>query len=221
MAWCPSDGQASPFKTVLGYARGIRRNGGTILTRQEVTEVLVEGGAVKGVKTAGGETFLAPQVVNCAGPWAKELGKMAGVDLPVEPERHEALITVGVQYEKIPMLVDYRADGGYFVQRVTGQFIGCFTPEVQVPGRDQSSTLEFVSEMSRRMCRIVPALENVAILRQWAGSYSMTPRRQPHRGRNLGQGLLLRGGHERSRLHAGTLPGSVSGPVHDRGDLAL
>ena len=179
VAWCPSDGQASPFKTVLGYARGIRRNGGTILTRKEVSEVLVEGGAVKGVKTADGETYLAPQVVNCAGPWARELGRLAGVNLEVEAERHEALITDGVQYEKLPMLVDYRADGGYFVQRVTGQFIGCFTPEVRVPGRDKSSTVEFISEMSRRMCRIVPDLENVAILRQWAGSYSVTPDGNP------------------------------------------
>ncbi|MFC1501866.1 NAD(P)/FAD-dependent oxidoreductase [bacterium] len=178
-AWCPSDGQANPFQVVRGYAQGIRRNKGTILSGAEVVKIHVENGSVQSVTTASGETYSAPNVVNTAGPWAREVGSMAGVDLPVEPERHEALITEGVQYEGIPMLVDYRAEGGYFVQRVSGQFIGCFTPEEQVPGKSTDSTLEFLVEMSRRMCRLVPALENVAVLRQWAGSYCMTPDGNP------------------------------------------
>ncbi len=178
-AWCPSDGQANPFQVVRGYAQGIRRNKGTILSGAEVVKIHVENGSVQSVTTASGDTYSAPNVVNTAGPWAREVGSMAGVDLPVEPERHEALITEGVQYEGIPMLVDYRAEGGYFVQRVSGQFIGCFTPEEQVPGKSTDSTLEFLVEMSRRMCRLVPALENVAVLRQWAGSYCMTPDGNP------------------------------------------
>lgn len=190
VAWCPSDGQASPFKVTFGYARGIRRNGGTVMTRTEVTEILSESGKVSGVKTAVGDVFSAPQVVICAGPWAKEVGALGGVALDVEPERHEAFITDGVQYENMPMLVDYRADGGYFVQRLTGQFIGCFTPEVQVPGKDVSSTLGFMSEMARRMCRIVPALENVAVLRQWAGSYSVTPDGTPFVDETSVEGLF-------------------------------
>jgi len=179
VSWCPSDGQASPFKVTFGYARGIRRNGGTVMTRTEVSEILSESGKVTGVKTAAGDVFNAPQVVICAGPWARDVGRLANLTLDVEPERHEAFITDGVEYENIPMLVDYRADGGYFVQRLTGQFIGCFTPETQVPGHDKSSTLSFMTEMSRRMCRIIPALENVAVLRQWAGSYCMTPDGSP------------------------------------------
>jgi sarcosine oxidase subunit beta len=178
-AWCPSDGQANPFLVVRGYADGIRRNRGTILSGSEAVKILVEKGTVRSVTTASGDTYSAPQIVNTAGPWAREVGKLAGVNLPVDPERHEALITEGVQYEGIPMLVDYRAEGGYFVQRVTGQFIGCFTPEKQVPGKSTDSTLEFLVEMSRRMCRLVPALENVAVLRQWAGSYCMTPDGNP------------------------------------------
>jgi len=145
----------------------------------KVVSIGVENGKIQSVTTESGDTYFAPLILNATGPWAKEVGKMTGTDLNVEPERHEALITEGVEYENIPMLVDYRPDGGYFVQRVTGQFIGCFTPEKQVPGKTVDSTLEFMVEMSRRMCRIVPALENVAILRQWAGSYCMTPDGNP------------------------------------------
>jgi sarcosine oxidase subunit beta len=178
-AWCPSDGQANPFLAVRGYADGVRSNGGRIRIHSEVKEIRIRNNRVQGVTTSSGEKFDAPVVVNAAGPWAKQVGAMAGLTLDVEPDRHEALITEGVQYEGIPMLVDYRADGGYFVQRLTGQFIGCFTPEKKVPGYNTDSTLEFLVEMSRRMCRIIPALENVAVLRQWAGSYSMTPDGSP------------------------------------------
>jgi sarcosine oxidase subunit beta len=164
---------------VKGYAKGIIKNSGKILTNTEVTDIQINNGKVQSVTVKDGTVFYAPIIVNTAGPWAKMIGKMAGVTLDVEPDRHEALITEGVQYEGIPMLVDYRADGGYFVQRISGQFIGCFTPEKKVPGFDTGSTLDFLVEMSRRMCRLIPSMENVAVLRQWAGSYCMTPDGNP------------------------------------------
>jgi len=178
-AYCPSDGQANPFLVVRGYVEGIRRNGGRVQIESEVIGIDVDKGKVRSVTISSGETFSAPIVLNAAGPWAKDVGKLAGVDLDVEPDRHEALITEGIQYAGIPMLVDYRADGGYFVQRITGQFIGCFTPEKKVPGFSTDATLEFLVEMSRRMCRLIPAIENIAVLRQWAGSYCMTPDGSP------------------------------------------
>ncbi|MBN2415128.1 FAD-binding oxidoreductase [bacterium] len=177
--WCPSDGQASPFFVVQAYAENMVKNGCEIIRGDEVTGITVKSGRVESVTTASGAVYGAPMIVNAAGPWAREVGRMAGVELEVEPERHEALITEGVAYMNIPMLVDYRKEGGYFVQRTTGQFIGCYTPEHQVKGRDTGSTLEFIAEMARRMCRLIPALEDVAILRQWSGSYSMTPDGSP------------------------------------------
>jgi len=177
--WCASDGQASPFLVVQAYAENMLKNGAEILRGTEVVGINKTAGKAESVTTAAGETYYAPLILNAAGPWAREVGAMAGVELQVEPERHEALITEGVKYLNMPMLVDYRAEGGYFVQRKTGQFIGCYTPEKQLQGKDTGSSLEFISEMARRMCRLVPELENVAILRQWSGSYCMTPDGSP------------------------------------------
>jgi sarcosine oxidase subunit beta len=174
-AWGPTDGQANPFLVVHGYASGIRRLGGKVETGEEVVAVDVGRNRVGAVRTASGRTIVTGTVLNAAGAWAKEVGAMAGINLPVEPERHEALVTEGVQYMGVPMLVDYRPDGGYFVQRVTGQFIGCFTPKQRVAGHSHESTLEFLADMSWRMVRIMPSLRHIHILRQWAGSYSMTP----------------------------------------------
>jgi len=174
-AWGPSDGQANPFLVVHAYVKNIRQLGGEVRTGEEVIGIRVVKGKARSVRTASGNVYHAPMILNAAGAWAKEVGAMAGVRLFVEPERHEALVTEGVEYLGVPMLVDYRPDGGYFVQRVTGQFIGCFTPKEKVAGHDHESTLEFLADMSRRMVRLMPALYDVAVLRQWAGSYCMTP----------------------------------------------
>jgi sarcosine oxidase subunit beta len=174
-SYCPTDGQAYPFAVVNGYTEKIKSLGGTINTFAEVTSIIHGGGKVKGVRTAKGEEYLADIVINAAGPWAKELGAMAGIEVPVEPERHEALITEGVEYLGLPMLVDYRIDGGYFQQfKHNGQFIGCYTPVPNVPGHDSDSTYEFLAEMPKRMLKLVPSLAPVKVIRQWSGSYEMT-----------------------------------------------
>jgi len=188
-AWCPSDGQADPFLVVKGFASGIVRNGGAVLIDHEVTQIHIKKSRVESVETGCGKIYYAPKILNAAGPWARNVGRLAGIDLRVEPERHEALITEGVAYMGIPMLVDYRPDGGYFVQRCNGQFIGCYTPETVVKGPNTDSTFRFVVEMARRMVRLIPALNNVSILRQWAGSYSMTPDGNPIIGETEVKGL--------------------------------
>ena len=77
------------------------------------------------------------------------------------------------------MIVDYRKDGCYLQQLLTGQVIGCYTPSPNVPGISKNSSREFLLEMGTRMVRLVPELESAAILRHWAGSYNMTPDGNP------------------------------------------
>ncbi len=177
--WCPTDGQADPFFVIKGYMLGMKEMGSTVLTREEVVAIDNEGTDKFEVTCHSGRTFSAPKVLNAAGPDGYDIGKMVGLELPIEPERHEALITEGVKYVQMPMIVDYRPDGCYFQQRLTGQIIGCYTPEKRVPGKSVDTTFEFLTEMSRRMIRLVPALENITVLRQWAGSYTMTPDGNP------------------------------------------
>jgi sarcosine oxidase subunit beta len=178
--YCPSDGQAYPFAVVNGYARKIMEMGGQVHVFAEVTGILSFGGRVNGVMLADGSQHHAGMVLNAAGPWSKEVGRLAGIEIPVEPERHEALITEGVEYLNIPMLVDYRADGGYFQQyKHNGQFIGCYSPVPNVPGHSQDSTFEFIHEMPKRMLKLVPGLGKIKVIRQWAGSYENTPDGNP------------------------------------------
>jgi sarcosine oxidase subunit beta len=194
-AYCPTDGQADPFKVTYGYLAGIKRHGGGILTETEVVKINTRGGRVVSVTTRRGDEFFAPAVLNAAGPWANDVGRLAGVEVPVKPDRHESLVTEAVERLFDPMLVDYRSDGCYFVQHIgTGHFVGCYTPVPLVPGFDTGVTDEFITEMPRRMVRLVPRLAGVKVLRQWAGSYEMSPDGNPICGRTPVEGFYVAGG---------------------------
>lgn len=177
--YSPDDGQAYPFKVLHGYLEGIKRNGSQLRMFSEVCEILRQGDRVIGVRTADGETFHADVIVNAAGPDAARIGELAGINVRVAPERHEAFITDRLPHLFDPMLVDYRPDGCYFHQMLTGQVIGCYSPVPNVPGTNRQSTIEFISEMAKRAVRLVPELEKAHVIRHWAGSYDNTPDLSP------------------------------------------
>lgn len=179
-AYCPTDGQANPFAVTYGYLDGIKKLNGQLLTNTEVIKINVLNNRVVSITTTDNSEYFAPVILNTAGPWAKQIGRLADIDIPVEPERHESLVTEACERLFDPMLVDYRTDGCYFIQNYgTGHFIGCYTPVPNDPGEQIQATSEFLTEMPRRMARLVPRLENLKIIRQWAGSYEMTPDGNP------------------------------------------
>ncbi|MEO0206176.1 MAG: FAD-binding oxidoreductase [candidate division WOR-3 bacterium] len=178
-AYCPSDAQANPFLVVDAYAKKIKQKG-KIFTHCEVKSVNLQSNKVVSVTTANNETYYSPIVVNATGPFIREFSKHLGLDIPVFPERHESLITEPIEVFFKPMVVDYRPDGCYFHQKSKqGSIIGCYTPVPNVPGHDIRSSFEFIKEMGRRMARLIPKLENIKIIRQWSGSYEMTPDGNP------------------------------------------
>lgn len=194
-AWCPTDGQANPFKVTYGYLKKMSMLGSDVYTQTEVIKINVDKNRVTSVITANGDEFFAPIVLNAAGPWAENVGFMAGIEVPVKPDRHEALVTEAVERCMEPMLVDYREDGCYFVQHYrTGQFLGCYTPIPLVPGNRVDVSDEFISEMPRRMVRLLPQIASVKVLRQWAGSYEMSPDGNPICGPSSVEGFYVSAG---------------------------
>jgi len=194
-AYCPTDGQANPFAATYGFLGGIKRLKGKIFDYTEVKEINLAGDKVISVATQKGEEFHSPVVLNAAGPFARNIGKMVGLDIPIYPDRHESLVTEACERLFDPMLVDYRSDGCYFVQNYgTGHFIGCYTPSPIIPGERVDATDTFLTEMSRRMVRLVPALKNLKVIRQWAGSYEMTPDGNPIVDRTPIEGFYVSAG---------------------------
>ena len=85
--FCPHDGRTNPVDTTMSLAKGARLGGARILEGVQVTGIKKESGRVTGVVTNQGEVK-AEFVVNCAGMWARELGKMAGVNIPLHASEH-------------------------------------------------------------------------------------------------------------------------------------
>jgi sarcosine oxidase subunit beta len=193
-AYCASDAQANPFLIVDGYAKGIMKNG-KVFTHTEVTQITVKNGMAHSITIENGDTYSAGIIVNAAGPLLKPVAKMAGINVPAEPERHEAMITEPMERFFDMMIVDYRPDGCYFNQKWgKGSIIGCYTPTPNVPGLDTGTSFAFAKEMGRRMARLIPRLKNVKIIRQWSGSYAMTPDGNPILDQTAIKNLWIVGG---------------------------
>ena len=91
-AFLPTDGQANPSDITMSLAKGARKAGVKIFEDVAVTGVEVEDGRVSGVATDMGR-IACEKVVICAGQWTRELGRMAGVNVPLVPVQHQYIIT--------------------------------------------------------------------------------------------------------------------------------
>jgi len=134
--WLPGDGKANPTDLTQSLAKGARNRGAGIVEGVRVTGILQEGGAVTGVETDRG-SIAAEIVVNCAGQWARKVGAMAGVAVPLHSAEHMYIVTgrmEGVQPD-LPVLRD--PDGHiYFKEEVGGLVMGGFEPEAKPWGMD-------------------------------------------------------------------------------------
>jgi glycine cleavage system aminomethyltransferase T/glycine/D-amino acid oxidase-like deaminating enzyme len=91
-AYLPTDGYIDPSQLTQALAEGARRRGAEIYTNTRVTGIAVEEGRVSGVVTDKGE-IETEIVINAGGMFAGEIGRLAGVNVPVIPMAHEYLIT--------------------------------------------------------------------------------------------------------------------------------
>ncbi len=174
----PEDGHASPLLAVEAFYRQAKRAGAEFKFGEKVEKLVIENGTVAGVVTEKGINK-AGVVVNAAGAWAAEIARLAGMEIPVKPDSHEAAVTEPVQRFFEPMIVDLRPVQGsanyYFYQHATGQVIFCITPNPSIWGFDDRETSEFLPMVSRRMINLMPRLKNIRVRRTWRGLYPMTP----------------------------------------------
>ena len=178
----PDDGHCSTLLVGHAMYAAAAQAGATFRYNERVTAIDLTDGRVSGVKTDHGK-YAAPVIVNAAGPWAGEIGKLVGLDHPVGPDSHEGGITEPVAHFLNPMVVDIRPAPGsanyYFYQLGTGQVVFCITPQPSIPGFDRRETSEFLPMVARRMVDLMPRLKNIRVRRTWRGLYPMTPDGSP------------------------------------------
>jgi sarcosine oxidase subunit beta len=178
----PDDGNASPLLAAHAFYAHAQRFGADFHFNEQVQKILVQGGKVCGVKT-NLATYSTEVVINAAGAYASEIGKMVGIDIPVKPDSHESAITEAVARFFDPMIVDIRPRPGssnfYFYQHLTGQIVFCLTPDPQIWGFDQRETSAFLPMIASRMVEVMPRLKNLRVRRTWRGLYPMSPDGNP------------------------------------------
>jgi len=180
----PKDGQVSPLLSSESFTNESTKLGAEYKYNESIIELLTESNGknlvIKGVKT-GKNKYQSECVVNAAGAHASQICKMANLDIPVNPDSHEAGITSPVKQFLEPLVVDLRPGpegktaNFYFGQCSEGQIIFCYTPINIIPGEDIDSTSEFMPIMARRLVNLIPRFKNLTIRRIWRGLYPMTP----------------------------------------------
>jgi glycine cleavage system aminomethyltransferase T/glycine/D-amino acid oxidase-like deaminating enzyme len=134
--WLPDDGRANPADLTQALAKGARQLGVRILERVRVTGVVTEGtGAHRpratGVRTDQGD-IEAEVVVNCGGQWAKAIGELCGVTVPLHSAEHFYVVTDQIDgvHRDLPILRD--PDGYTYVkEEVGGLLVGGFEPDAK------------------------------------------------------------------------------------------
>jgi sarcosine dehydrogenase len=184
-SYLPSDGQASPSDITQALAKGARMHGARLLEGVGVLGFNMNGSRISAVHTSLG-MITCEKVVNCAGMWARQVGAMANVVVPLQPVKHQYVVT-----EKIEGL---SADAAtirdpdlrtYFKEEVGGLVFGGYEPDPKawtdgnVPSDFAFQLFDddyehFEQHMTAALRRI-PALENVGIKTMINGPESFTP----------------------------------------------
>ncbi|MDY7075936.1 MAG: FAD-binding oxidoreductase [Chloroflexota bacterium] len=172
------DGLADPNSVVQGYISGARRLGVKLLNDVEVTGVRVERGRVRGIATNYGEVA-TPVVVNAAGPWAGEVGRMAGVDIPIVPVRRQIVVTGPIPEvpADFPFVIDF-APSLYFHREGPGILTGMSNPNEPV-GFAQAVDEEWELVHLEAAMKRLPILERAGLASRWAGLYEVSPDAHP------------------------------------------
>ncbi|MBO2448032.1 FAD-dependent oxidoreductase [Actinomadura barringtoniae] len=183
--WLPGDGKANPSDLTQALARGAAQRGVTVVERTKVTGMEIRDRTVHRVCTDNG-AIECEIVVNCAGQWAREIGRMAGVTVPLHSAEHYYIVTermAGV-HPDLPVLRD--PDGcTYFKEEVGGLVVGGFEPDAKPWGMDgipypfefqllDEDWDQFAILMENAIQR-VPELDRTGVKKFYNGPESFTP----------------------------------------------
>lgn len=175
--FCSKDGHLNPFHTTEAYAKAAERLGVEIMTFTEVTGIETAGDKIKGVHTNKGY-ISTPIVVNAAGGYCRTIGDMVNIDIPTYSERHQVLVTEPVEPMQGPMFMGFSLN--IYAQQVPhGSFIIGRGDNTEPRDLRITSSWQFMENMAKTTCELLPALGKLAVVRQWAGLYNMTEDAQP------------------------------------------
>ncbi len=155
----PDDGRVNPADVAQALAKGARQRGVRIIEDTLVTDILYDGNRACGVRTPDGE-ITAEVVVLCPGMWGREVGLMAGVDLPLQAAEHYYLISESIEglHKELPILRD-PGRAAYAREEAGKLMLGFFEPVAAPWGVDGISENFCFDEIQPDWERMEPYIE--------------------------------------------------------------
>ena len=217
--YCSAEGYVDPYGLVMALIRQAQRHGVTVYTGTAVTGILVEHGHVRGVLTNRGP-IAARWVVNAAGPWAKRVAQMAGIDIPLAHTKCQ-ILAVRPQPPSpytIPWVLDrqsrfyLREDAGGVV--LLGRLVHDFhadhllDPDDYV-GFGQQPDEDFSTFIAGSVRERMPTLAEGRVVRGWVGLRVVTPDARPLLGETPLAGFLLAAGFGGFGIQLGAVAGEM------------
>jgi len=195
--WLPLDGQGDPANIALALAKGARRNGALLKEHVRVVGITVKDGRATGVDWVGDDGkeqghVECDAVVNCAGMWGREVGRMAGVSVPLHACEHFYIVTESIKgLTRLPALrvpdecAYYKEDAGKIL-------LGAFEPNAKpwgmngIPGDFEFDQLpedfDHFEPILEAACNRMPMLAEAGIHTFFNGPESFTPDDAYHLG---------------------------------------
>ncbi|MBL0347751.1 FAD-dependent oxidoreductase [Candidatus Villigracilis affinis] len=184
------DGTVDPNGVVMGYINAAQKMGVKAISGVEVTGITVSGGNIEEVRTSLGG-IKTRMILNAAGPWSGQVGKMAGIDIPLIPLRRQMFTTNPLKEVPVdfPFVIDF-AKSLYFHREGEGLLVGMSNQD-EKPGFDQNVDDDFEIVNLEAAIERMPLMEKASRASHWAGLYEVTPDAHPIYGKTDVNGFFL------------------------------
>ncbi len=223
------DGSLNPMALAYGLVHGAKKLGAKVLTYSAVTDIRLDAdGCIERVVTEK-EEILSKRVVNAAGAWAPEIGKLVGLDIPIKPRQGQMLVaerTFPVARRKV-------MEFGYMMAKFeSSDYTRDVTPEMEkygialvfepteatnfligssrrFVGMDTSCHLDVLRAMAQRAIRFFPVIKDIKIIRSYAGLRPFTPDHLPIISETEVPGFYVAAGHEGDGIGLSLITGKL------------
>ena len=230
------DGTVNPMALSQGLSSKARQLGAVMRTRTTVTGIRLDSaGRVRGVDTDQG-SILTPRVVNAAGIWAAHIGKMIGLDIPVEPRKGQILVTERTFRVAGRAVIEF----GYLMAKFgKGDYQRQITPEMEKYGialvleptgagnfligssrqfadADTTVDVHLLKALAQRAIRFFPVIRQIQIIRSYAGLRPYTPDHFPIVSETRVPGFYVAAGHEGNGIGLSLITGKLMAQIITR-----
>jgi len=181
----PDDGFCDPHGIAIGYLNRARGLGVRLERATPVIGIRVVGDHVAGVETPVG-VINCPVVVNAAGPWAGEVGMLAGLEIPVRPYRRCVYVTEPFPLIPAPIPLTVDVSTGFYMRKEHENVLFGKSNYAEPPGYNLAVDWEWLDVVLEAGLRRFPILERAGLAEKlcWAGAYEITPDHMPILGRH-------------------------------------